>query len=209
MGVPFGSYALLGGGGLSTASTMSLDGYTADNIVSRLAHARSKGLTVLMNMTGGDHNQYMTPGTFDMAKWQAKMNSYNTPAIRQAVAAAVADGTIVGNSVMDEPQNTTPRQGLGPAGTMNKARVDQLCAYAKNIFPTMPIGVVHDYRAVEPEKNYAVCDFIVSSTGCPRAPSPTSVTMGWRSPAGAHGHRLQPQHPARWNAEQLLPALRG
>jgi hypothetical protein len=34
------------------------------------------------------------------------MDGFNTPAIRDAVAAAVADGTIIGESVMDEPQQS-------------------------------------------------------------------------------------------------------
>lgn len=162
MGVPMGMSGLLSSGHSSATHTMSLDSYTADNIVGRLATARAKGMRVMLNMTGGKHSLYMTHGAFDMAKWQAKMNTYNTPAIRAAVASAVADGTIVGNSVMDEPANTTATNTWGPQGTMNKARVDQLCGYVKHIFPTMPVGVVHDYRILEPEKNYAVCDFIVS-----------------------------------------------
>jgi hypothetical protein len=139
---------------------MSLDGYTADNIVARLAAAPGRDLHVLMNMTGGAHSNYITNGGFDMAKWQAKMNSYNTSAIKAAVAAAVANGTIVGNSVMDEPQNATPGKSWG--GVMTKARVDQMCLYVKNIFPTLPVGVVHDHRVFEPDQNYQQCDFIVS-----------------------------------------------
>ena len=54
-------------------------------------------------MTGGSHSLYLTNGVFDLAKWKAKMDAYNTTAVKSAVAAAVADGTIIGNSVMDEP----------------------------------------------------------------------------------------------------------
>lgn len=170
LGVPFGAFSLISSGVSATSYSMSMDGYTAGNIVSRLTQARASKMHVLMNMTGGDHNQYITGGTFDLSKWQAKMNSYNTPAIKAAVAAAVADGTIIGNSVMDEPQNTTPGKAWGPAGTMTKAKVDQLCGYVKAIFPTMPVGVVHDHRAVEPEKNYQVCDFLVSQYRLAKAP---------------------------------------
>jgi len=45
---------------------------------------------------------------------------------------------------------------------MTKARVDQMCRYVKNIFPTLPVGVVHDHRMLEPDKNYASCEFVVS-----------------------------------------------
>ena len=141
---------------------MSLDGYTADRIVLQLADARAKKLHVLMNMTGGRHSNYMTDGVFDMAKWKAKMDSYNTPSIKAAIAQAVADGTIIGNSVMDEPANTSQTNSWGPEGTMTKARVDGMCRYVKEMFPTLTVGVVHDHRLLEPEKGYQYCDFILS-----------------------------------------------
>jgi hypothetical protein len=159
-GIPMGLSGILSAGVSPSPYTMSLDGYNASNIVGRLAAARGKGLRVLMNMTGGSHNNYKPHGVFDMAKWQAKMDSYNTPAIRAAVAAAVADGTIIGNSVMDEPHNTTELAGWG--GTLTKARVDEMCRYVKTMFPTLPVGVVHDHRHLEPQKNYQSCDFLLS-----------------------------------------------
>ncbi|MBA3318964.1 MAG: hypothetical protein H0T50_12860 [Gemmatimonadales bacterium] len=161
-GIPLGLSGLLSNGVGPSHYTMSLDGYTADNIVSRLTQARAKKLQVLMNMTGGHHRNYMTNGAFDLSKWQAKMESYNTPAIKAAIAQAVAEGTVIGNSVMDEPANATPSNNWGPAGTMTKARVDGMCRYAKTIFPTLPVGVVHDHRILEPEKVYQSCDFILS-----------------------------------------------
>jgi hypothetical protein len=104
----------------------------------------------------------MTNGVFDMSKWKGWMDRYNTSALKTAVAAAVADGTIIGNAVMDEPQNTTAENTWGPAGTMTKARVDSMCGYVKAMFPTMPVGVVHDHRVFQPDVSYHRCDFIVS-----------------------------------------------
>jgi hypothetical protein len=162
MGVPMGVWGLLGTDVSGGPYTMSLDSYTGSSILSRLADARSKGYRVLMQMTGGSHSNYITDGYFDLAKWKARMDAFNTREIRAAVAQGVADGTIIGNSVMDEPQSTTDGKAWGPPGYMTKAKVDQLCAYVKAIFPTLPTGVVHDHRVFEPEKNYAVCDFVVS-----------------------------------------------
>ena len=161
-GIPMGLSALLSSGAEPSYYNMSLDGYTADRILTQLSNARAKKIKMLMNMTGGRHSNYMTDGVFDMAKWQAKMDSYNTPTIKAAVAQAVAEGIIVGNSVMDEPTNTSANNSWGPEGTMTKARVDGMCRYVKNIFPTLPVGVVHDHRKLEPEKGYDHCDFIVS-----------------------------------------------
>jgi hypothetical protein len=170
MGVPVGLWNLLATGASAGPYTMTIDPYTASTLLSRLADARSKGFHVFMNMTGGDHANYVTDGYFDLSKWKARMDAYNTREIRAAVAQAVADGTIVGNSVMDEPQSTLDGKSWGPAGYMTKAKVDQLCAYVKSIFPTLPTGVVHDHRVFEPEKNYAVCDFIVSQYRMSKGP---------------------------------------
>jgi hypothetical protein len=104
----------------------------------------------------------MTNGVFDMAKWRARMDTYNTPTIKAAIAAAVADGTIIGNSVMDEPFNTYGANSWGPAGTMTKIRVDQMCGYVKSILPTLPVGVVHDHDDFEPNNSYKTCEFFLS-----------------------------------------------
>jgi hypothetical protein len=67
---------------------------------------------------------------------------------------------------MDEPQqhgvSSDPDKTWGPAGTMTKARVDGMCAYVKAIFPTLPVGVGHDYLGFEPANSYQVCDFLMS-----------------------------------------------
>ncbi len=162
LGVSVGLFGMVSEGIEPAPYNGSVDSYSASNIVSRIATARAKKMRLLLMMTGGAHANYMTGGKFDLGKWQAKMNTYNTPAIKQAIAAAVEDGTIIGNSVMDEPANVTKTNTWGPAGTMTKARVDQLCAYVKGLFPSLPTGVVHDYRVLEPEKNYQQCEFIVS-----------------------------------------------
>jgi hypothetical protein len=161
-GIPMGIFGLLSYGAEPTAYTMAVDGYSAGNILTRIAEARRMKIRLFLNMTGGSHSNYMTNGVFDMAKWRAKMDSYNTAAIRSGVAAAVAEGIIVGNSVMDEPANTSTTNTWGPAGTMTKARVDDMCRYVKNIFPSLPTGVLHDHRIFEPEKGYQTCEFIVS-----------------------------------------------
>jgi hypothetical protein len=158
----------MGMAGLITAGTetgpfsMSMDGYNADNIIPRLESARRRKLRILMNLTGGNHKNYMTDGVFDMNKWMAKMQTFNTSSIEAAIAAGVADGTIIGSSVMDEPHNESAQASWGPRGTMTKARVDDMCRYAKTIFPMLPVGVVHDHRVFEPDQGYSSCDFIVS-----------------------------------------------
>jgi hypothetical protein len=165
-GIPFGPYGAWDGATLKTGAaifTGSIGSVSASSLVSRIDEARRRGVKLMTAMTGG-HDPYLTDGVFDMAKWKARMDTYNTPTLRQAVAAAVADGILIGNSVMDEPHVYGLGDGntWGPKGTMTKARVDEMCGYVKAIFPTLPVGVVHQHDAFEPDKSYRVCEFIVS-----------------------------------------------
>jgi hypothetical protein len=168
-GIPFGPFGTWDGLSFrpyTDAFTLSHGNFDASNIITRLSIARTNRVRQLPALTGGARANYLTDGVFDMAKWKAKMNTFNTPEIKAAVAAAVEDGTLIGESVMDEPGNDggpgNESNSWGPKGTMTKARVDSMCAYVKNMFPTLPVGVFHDYRGFEPDESYAVCDFIVS-----------------------------------------------
>ncbi len=170
-GIPFGASQLWSSLGepVTDAFTQSgEDATTASVVIDRINAARTKKVKLLLAMTGGSHLQYMSVingvNQFDFAKWRAKMETYNTPAIRQAVAAGVADGTILGNAVMDEPHvdgTGTDGNTWGPAGTMTKLRVDSLCSYVRTMFPTLPVGPVHQHQLFEPTKSYRVCDFLV------------------------------------------------
>ncbi len=189
-GIPFGSYDLwtsatktqTSGG---SAFTSSHDYVFPGEMVNHIALARAKGMSIVLAMTGGSHDRYKTDGVFDEAKWRAAMDGYNTPTIQAAVADGVADGTIIGNSVMDEPQQSgTTVKDWGPPGTMTKARVDGLCAYVKTIFPTLPVGVGHDHSAFEPGNSYQVCEFFMPQYAARKG----SVTA-WRDAALAMAAR--------------------
>ncbi|HEX3236303.1 MAG TPA: hypothetical protein VHR41_19085 [Gemmatimonadales bacterium] len=143
--------------------TGTISGTSPDAIITQLNTARAAHRHVIFNMTGGSHNRYLTGGEFDRGKWQAVMDGYDTPEIKAAVAAAVADGTLLGNSVMDEPNVHGLGDGntWGPSGTMTKARVDSMCAVVKALFPTLPVGVGHQHDAFQPQASYRVCEFII------------------------------------------------
>jgi hypothetical protein len=195
LGVPFGPYNTWDNLEFvpnSEIFNLATGNFHAYNIVDRINIARSKGVKQLTNMTGGGRFNYLTDGVFDMAKWKAKMDTYNTATIRSAVAAAVSDGTVVGNSVMDEPYNTggpgNEANSWGPAGTMYKARTDTLCGYVKAMFPTLPVGVFHDYTR-EADKSYRVCEFIVSQYRAAKGPI-TTYRDGALAVAQRGGHAI-------------------
>jgi hypothetical protein len=174
--------------------TLTHDAVRAAGIIQRIADARAKNIRLLLNMTGG-HDPYMsTIGgvyQFDMKKWRDSMATYNNGAIKNAVAQAVADGVIIGNSVMDEPHVYGLGDGntWGPEGTMTKARVDSMCAYVKSIFPTMPVGVVHQHQLFEPNNSYRVCEFLVDQYTA-RLGSPEQFRDGALAMARRDGMRI-------------------
>jgi len=170
VGLPFGmSQQLSRFGSPAAPMTMTADGTTAATLIPRINAARAGVYRLIVNLTGGGHALYMSTINgvlqFDESKWRAQMETFNTATIRQAVAQAVADGTIVGTSVMDEPYVSGGASGggntWGPKGTMTKARVDTLCGVVKQMFPTLAAGVAHQHDMFEPTKSYQVCDFII------------------------------------------------
>jgi hypothetical protein len=110
-------------------------------------------------LTGGAPKQYSTNGAFDLAKWEARIDQYNTTPIRDAIAEGVADGTVLGNSLMDEPEH----KNWG--GVMTKPLLDTMAAYAKGYFPTLPMGPSHGpngYYLWRPNERYRVVDYVLS-----------------------------------------------
>jgi hypothetical protein len=138
-GLPFGpiglwnSYTTVAWGPSPFTGTQN---YTdATGIITQINAARTKKQRLILAMTGGPSTRYTTNGKFDMTKWKNKLNTFNTSAIRSAVAAGVSDGTIIGNQLIDEPE--TKRWG----GNVSKAVIDQMATYAKQRFPSLPMGV--------------------------------------------------------------------
>lgn len=115
--------------------TSSQDNTFANSIVTRINTARQKKQRLVLAMTGGPASDFKTNGKFDFAKWKNRMNTFKTTTIKNAVAAAVADGTIIANTMIDEPE--TPKWG----GNVTKPLIDQMAVYVKNIFPTLPVGI--------------------------------------------------------------------
>jgi hypothetical protein len=166
-GVPFGAFQLMRAHADPGPLNLSTGANTAKTIIKQIDDARKLGVRLVLTLTGGAHSLYMSEINgvyqFDRAKWDAQLMTFNTPAIQDAVARAVADGTVIGDNVMDEPYVSGEGGGntWGPRGTMSKARVDSLCAAVQELFPTLPAGVGHQHHLFEPNKSYRVCQFIV------------------------------------------------
>jgi hypothetical protein len=160
-GIAFGPYSayatttsLKSGTGAFTAS---LENAFANSLITRINAARQQHHRLVLAMTGG-WSEYLTNGKFDLGKWKARMNTFNTAAIKKAVADAVADGTVVGNKILDEPE--TPKWG----GSMTKAKIDDMARYVKNMFPTLPVGITYGTRGYQwhTSEHYQALDWVLS-----------------------------------------------
>ena len=146
------------------------------NIDSAITSAKSRGYSLILAMTGGPHS-LSNPGCclsviegklrFDFTKWKAVMDQFATPAIKASIAKGVADGSVFGAMLMDEPETTGGGDGntWGDFGWMNKFKVDSMAEYAKAIFPTLPVAVAHGpngYFQWYPSQRYTKLDFVIS-----------------------------------------------
>jgi len=130
-----------------------------NGIVKQINAARQMKQRLLLAMTGIAAKDLLTNGKFDISKWKKRMNSFNTSTIRSAVANAVSDGTVVGNTLIDEPE--TKKWG----GNITKSMIDDMAAYAKNIFPTLPMGILVGAPAYRwrTSERYRKLDWVVYS----------------------------------------------
>jgi hypothetical protein len=158
VGIPYGPFALFKSANTwqygPKPFTFTLNWMGAGSIVSYLDGANAAGVHLVLAMTGGSHDNYITNGKFDRAKWNATMNTFNTAAIKAAMAARVADGTVVAASVMDEPDH------VSWGGVMTGAEIDSMSQYVKAIFPTLRTATVVQLDWM-PTYKYTSLDFLV------------------------------------------------
>lgn len=153
----FGPYDMYRGPSSAEGFTAGVTYADPQGLVRLLARLRSNGQRAFLALTGGSHDQYITDGKFDLDKWKGGTARYGTPVLRAALEAGVADGTILGYTMLDEP----PHPSWG--GVLTKATVDSMAAYCKSLFPFMPCGVAVDYTW-RPFERYRLVDFIIAQT---------------------------------------------
>jgi hypothetical protein len=138
-GIPYGPTSLWANATTLSAGASPFSGSQVNvepnNVTTVISTARSKGQRIILAMTGGSAKQFLSNGKFDVNKWKSAMAKFNTTTIRNAIAQAVSDGIVVGNTMMDEPE--TVKWG----GNVTKALLDQMAVYAKGFLPSLPQGV--------------------------------------------------------------------
>jgi hypothetical protein len=139
--------------------TASINSDAPAVLLPRISAARALRHRLVVMMTGGGKKNYTVegtdPGTFSLAKWKERQDLFNTPQFKAAIAAGVADGTVVGANMLDEPQH------IGWKNSITKATLDSMAVYLKTIFPTLPVGVSLK-TSWRPTERLRKVDFIVT-----------------------------------------------
>jgi hypothetical protein len=124
--------------------TMQGGGLTADNILSRLAYAKSHGFRMVIKLCMGD-DKYVknADGTFSFTKWKALVDRFRSVNL----GPYITDGTILGHFLIDEPHRAAKWGKPIPQST-----VEAMAKYSKQIWPGMTtfVRVVPSWLAAAP-----------------------------------------------------------
>lgn len=139
-GIAFGPAQLMAGTSFEFGPapfTGTLEGVSPSSVASQVAKARASGVRLILNLTSGPHSDYLSGGKFDHAKWLTRLRLYNTTSARAAIAQGIADGTVLGFLMVDEPEH------ISWGGVFDKPLLDQMDQESKALFPTLPTGIQH------------------------------------------------------------------
>jgi hypothetical protein len=103
---------------------------TPSELLSFLAQLRSKGGRVLIKLAGGEKTFRNSDGTFNLTKWKAGVDRYRNINF----SSYVADGTIVGHYLVDEPHFAS-RWG---DKAIPQATVEAAAKHSKLRWPNLP-----------------------------------------------------------------------
>jgi hypothetical protein len=145
-GIVFGSYGMTATD-LNSIHTGILNGgaITETNVGSLLAAIKAKGGRLVLKMCmGSDKYVQNSDGTFSLTKWKALVDRYK----KANLAPYIADGTLLGHFLIDEPGRTAKWGGK----IISQATVEAMAQYSKNIWPTLPtlVRVVPSWLASAP-----------------------------------------------------------
>jgi hypothetical protein len=127
VGIPFGPFALpsrLYGPKFSGAYIPP----RGQPLLAELEAARRASTRVLLNFTGA--GQYFSDDAgFNLARWKQRVDRFRGIDL----TSYIADGTILGHFLMDEPNDASNWNG----DRVSPAEVDEMAKYSKEIWPTM------------------------------------------------------------------------
>lgn len=115
---------------INAVHTGLVEAPTPSGLLSFLSQVRAKGGRVLIKLAGGE-NTYKNPdGTFNLTKWQSGVDRYRN----LDFSSYVADGTIVGHFLVDEPHFASRWGDKG----IPQTTVEAAAKHSKQRWPNMP-----------------------------------------------------------------------
>ena len=135
VGIPFGPFALPASrygpeftGAYRPPGPDSGAG-VAQLLLADLEKARRTNTRVLLNLTGPEH-YFADDAGFSLAQWKRLVDRFRG----LDLTSYIADGTIVGHFLMDEPNDASNWNGK----PVSPAEVEEMAKYSKEIWPAMP-----------------------------------------------------------------------
>jgi len=104
-------------------------GLHRDHPVLDLEHARRTGTRVLVAMAGSESEYKDANGHFDLAKWKLRVDRFK----QVDFAPYVADGTVIGHLIMDEPEDPTNWNDK----LVTRDEIEEMARYSKQLWPSM------------------------------------------------------------------------
>jgi hypothetical protein len=149
LGIPFGEFHLPASSFMAPYSGALLPLWHASDVAARLRPARAAGLRVVIALAVAK-NLSATKGKFDLAKWKKAVDQFRGVDLDPYIA----DGTIIGHYIIDEPQCAPCWGGKG----IPHAMIEEMGRYSKSIWPTMPTGM-RETPTRAGERRYQYVDF--------------------------------------------------
>ncbi|MEO7476045.1 MAG: hypothetical protein ABIY46_12000 [Gemmatimonadales bacterium] len=128
-GVMFASYGLTPSQ-ITAVHTGVIRSPTPSSLLDYLAQVRAKGGRVLIKLSGSENLYRNGDGTFSLAKWQSAVDKYRGVNF----SSYIADGTIVGHYIIDEPHFASRWGGQ----VIPQSTVEAAAKYSKQLWPTLP-----------------------------------------------------------------------
>lgn len=128
-GIVFSSSALTASQ-LNSVHTGLVEAPTPSGLLSFLSQVRARGGRVLIKFGGGENSYKNSDGTFNLTKWKTAVDRYRNIDF----SSYIADGTIVGHFLVDEPH--FPGR-WGDKG-IPQATVEEAARHSKLRWPSLP-----------------------------------------------------------------------
>lgn len=115
---------------INAVHTGLVEAPTPSGLLSFLSQVRAKGGRVLIKLAGGESTYKNPDGTFNLTKWQSGVDRYRN----LDFSSYVADGTIVGHFLVDEPHFASRWGDKG----IPQTTVEAAAKHSKQRWPNMP-----------------------------------------------------------------------